>query len=328
MRNTLLYTLPVLLIVVVFLLVFKLSEKSPTPVIEESRYKVLAIDTMKYSRDLAREKEYDTSFNKTIELHVRSIAQTGATHVSIGTPYDDEFVPYLKRWVDMARKYDLNVWFRGNFSGWEQWFGYGPITKNEHLRLTERFILNNVELFQDGDIFTTCSECENGAIGDPRQTKKVNEYREFLVESYSTSNRAFEKIDKDVNTGYFSMNYDVASIIMDKKTTAATGGIVVIDHYVSDPVKLIKDAKVIAEATEGKVVLGEFGAPIPDIHGEMTDQEQRQWIGVLLQELETAEDVIGLNYWTSYGGSTRIWTDEGTAKSAVEVLSAFYKKHT
>ena len=82
---------------------------------------------MKYSRDLAREKLDDPSFDKIIDKQMADISATGANYVAIGTPYDAEFIPMLKRWVASARKHNLHVWFRGNFSGWEEWFDYPKI---------------------------------------------------------------------------------------------------------------------------------------------------------------------------------------------------------
>ena len=61
-----------------------------------------------------------------------------------------------------ARKHSLKVWFRGNLSGWEEWFGYPSINRDEHTAGIVRFITNNPDLFEDGDIFVTCNECENG----------------------------------------------------------------------------------------------------------------------------------------------------------------------
>ena len=52
-----------------------------------------SVDTMKHSRDLAREKLHDASYDAVIDREVRAIAETGATHVAIATPYDEEFVP-------------------------------------------------------------------------------------------------------------------------------------------------------------------------------------------------------------------------------------------
>ena len=121
-------------------------------------WEIQSIDTVKYSRDVAREKAKDFSYDEIIDNQVRLIAETGATHVAIGTPYDSEFVPFLSRWVKAARKYNLNVWFRGNLSGWEGWFGYKKITRAEHIQKIREFILGNGGLFAEGDIFSSCPE--------------------------------------------------------------------------------------------------------------------------------------------------------------------------
>lgn len=285
---------------------------------------IKSIDTMKYSRDIAREKANDPSFDAVLEKQVYDIAQTGATHVAIGTPYDKEFVPFLKRWVDSARKNNLKVWFRGNLSGWEHWFNYPSIDRQTHIKLTGEFIKENPDLFEDGDIFTSCSECENGGSGDPRKTGDIQGFRDFLIEEYNSNREAFLKINKKVGTGYFSMNYDVAKLIMDSTTTRALGGIAVIDHYVKSPARLALDAKSLALQSGGKIVFGEMGAPIPDLNGQMTEEKQADWIEKALNGLKGIPEVIGVNYWVNTGGSTQIWDENGNPKKAVEIIKKFY----
>src|SRR3989344_1486296 len=72
-------------------------------------WQVQAVDTMKFSRDMARAKLNDPEFDVVINQQIHAIADTGANYVAIGTPYDDEFVPILKRWVAAARRYGLSV---------------------------------------------------------------------------------------------------------------------------------------------------------------------------------------------------------------------------
>jgi len=310
-------TVGILLIgISIVLLLFFLTPKKKTWVFQ-------SIDTMKYSRDLAREKLTDPDFDTVIDLQIANIAKTGATHVGIATPYDDEFLPLLKRWVLAARKNDLNVWFRGNFSGWEEWFGYEKISREEHLSLTRRFLENNEELFVDGDVFTACPECENGGPGDPRETKDIEGHRNFLIAHYDLGNEYFGKHDKKVKVNYNSMNYDVAKLIMDRATTERLGGIVTVDHYVSDSSRLNQDITEIARISGGKVVLGEYGAPIPDIHGEMSEIEQKEWLQELLKLLKSNSDLVGLNYWVSEGGSTQLWNN-GSPRAAANVISEYY----
>lgn len=266
---------------------------SPTWVIQ-------SIDTVKYSRDQARRHPDDPQYLTAINTQVRQIAQTGANYVAIGTPYDEEFLPVLRLWVTAARRNNLHVWFRGNFSGWENWFNYSPITPDEHTHLTQEFILNNPDLFENKDIFTSCPECENGIIGDPRKTNQANQFRQFLVSEKKVADHAFRQIDKDVITGYFSMNYDVAKLIMDPETTSTLGGVVTIDHYTKTSNQLINDIKTIADQSRGKVILGEIGVPIPDIHGIMTDKEQADWLQESLQKLSGNTSVLGTKLLDQY----------------------------
>lgn len=302
------------------------QEKKTVNYPEPSRksFEFQSIDTMKYSRDLSREKLYDDSFDAVIEKQVRDIANTGVTHIAIATPYDDEFYPFLKRWVDEARKNNLKIWFRGNWSGWEGWFEYPSITKEKHMEKTKNFILDNPSLFENGDFFSSCPECENGGEGDPRQTGKVEEYRKFLIDEYNMMNASFEKINKKVKTNLFSMNGDVAKLIMDKKTTQSLGGVVTIDHYVVTPEKLASDIEELVKSSGGKIFLGEFGVPIPDIHGEMNEYQQAKWINGALFNLQKNNHVSGVNYWLNVGGSTEIWDSASEAKTAVEIINKYY----
>ncbi|OGK33839.1 hypothetical protein A3F57_06430 [Candidatus Roizmanbacteria bacterium RIFCSPHIGHO2_12_FULL_36_11] len=299
-----------------------------TPSIISARerfFQVQSIDTMKYSRDVAREKLKDFSYDKEIETQVKNIAETGASHVAIATPYDDEFLPFLRRWVKAAREKGLNVWFRGNFSGWENWFDYEKFTDRKiHIEKTKKFILENPDLFVDGDIFTSCPECENGGPGDPRFTRDIEGYRNFLIEEYKTTKQAFGQIAKRVTSNYFSMNGDVARLIMDKETTKALDGVVTIDHYVSSYDRLVEDIKDYTQKSGGQVVLGEFGAPIPDIHGEMSEREQARWIDQAMSKLIRIPEVVGINYWTNMASSTQLWNSDHSPRKAVETISKYF----
>jgi hypothetical protein len=300
----------------------ELTFLSPIP---KSTIVIRSIDTMKYSRDLARQEAGNPPFDLVIQKQVFDIAQTGANYIAIGTPYDQEFAPFLNRWVLAARANHLKVWFRGNLSGWEQWFNYPEIDRQTHTKMIGEFIKQNPGLFQDGDIFTPCSECENGGPGDPRKTDNVQAYRTFLIDEYNVSTEAFKSINKKVNTGYFSMNYDVARLIMDRKTTKALGGAVVIDDYAFSPTKLISDAESLSQASGGKIIFGEIGAPIPDLNGQMTEDQQANWINQALSGIFNSNDgVIGVNYWVNVGGSTQLWVAEGNPKKAVGVIKNFY----
>lgn len=297
---------------------------TPTKELTSTFWSFQSIDTMKYSRDTAREKAGDLSYDAEIDEQMKKIKATGATHVAIGTPYDEEFIPYMNRWVNAARQHGLKVWFRGNLAGWEEWFEYPPIDRDTHTEGVREFILNNPDLFQDGDVFTSCPECENGGPGDPRFDGDVESYRAFLISEYNVVKSAFTEINKDVKANYYSMNGDVAKLVMDKETTKALDGIVTVDHYVTSVDQLITDINEYEQLSGGKVVLGEWGAPIPDIHGDMTEEEQAKWIHEALLRIVNETDIEGLNYWTHQGSSTGIWNDDGSSRAAVATITMFY----
>ncbi len=289
-------------------------------------WEIQSVDTMKFSRDISRQVLEDPkAFEKSIDTQVKNIADLGATHIGIATPYDDEFLPVMNLWVYTARKYGLSIWFRGNFSGWEKWFGYEQITREEHLEKTRSFIIKHPGLFEDGDFFSPCPECENGGPGDPRFTQDVRGHRNFLIAEHTVAKQSFKEIGKRVDTSLNSMNGDVARLIMDPDTTRELGGIVTIDHYVKTPEQLIRDTREIAQSSQGLIFFGELGVPIPDIHGTMSQKEQADWIADVFFRLALEEKVIGINYWVNMDSSTALWDEFGKPKEAVAVVRSYFK---
>ena len=122
-----------------------------------------------------------------------------------------------------------------------------------------------------------------------------------------------------------TMNGDVAELVMDEGTTNSLGNLVVIDHYVGSTDKLASDIEKIAAKSKGKVMLGEFGAPIANIHADFNEREQSVWIKEALSEISDIPELLGVNYWTSFGGSTRLWDSDYRERLAVETVRSFYK---
>lgn len=283
---------------------------------------VQSIDTMKHSRDAAKQNWP----KELIRLELQPIKEAGATHVAIATPYDEEFVPVLQSWVEVARELGLNVWFRGNFSGWEGWFGYAKdLTRPQHLEKTEAFILNHADLFENGDGFTPCPECENGGPGDPRNTGDVQGYRQFIIDQYQLMNRSFTAIGKSVHTNWFSMNGDIAREVMDKPTYDAIGGLATIDHYVATSEKFEKDLNYIHDTFGVTIMLGEFGAPIPDLHGAADEKTQDRLVREFMEVMYVNRDFIrGMNYWTFSQSSTALVDSNLNKKKAYDTLKYFW----
>lgn len=290
-------------------------------------WKHQCIDTMKFSRDRAREWATRNDLQDIIDGQMRKIRDMGANCVAIGTPYDEEFVSYLTKWVIGARRYGLHVWYRGNLSGWEGWFGYPKITEPEiHHRQIDTFINLHPDLFAEGDIFTPAPEPENGGPGDPRTTGRRSEFLRFLTDSYATCSAAFSSINKSVTCGYFSMNGDVARDILDKETVKNTGNVIVIDHYVREADKMAADIRLLALKYDSSVMVGEMGAPIPDVNGPMSEHEQAIFLESILSAIfHEGPNVIGVNYWVLTGGTTALFNDDGTEREAASVVRKFFR---
>jgi len=288
----------------------------------ENYWEVRAIDTMKYSRDRARE----SSIVSEIPKIVTAAADLNPTHIAIGTPYDSEFNRVNQSWAREIHRRKINVWFRGNFSGWEGWFDYEELSSPEdHHTKTYQFITSNPDFFRDGDIFTPAPEPENGLIGDPRFGNK-EAYYTFLRTSYQTCVDAFEAIDKDVTCGYFGTNGDIAKDILTPELVADLGNVIIIDHYVKDADIFAKDIDFLANKfPNAKIIIGEFGAPVPDIHGSMTNQEQASIIDDFLKVMYVKQAIVtGVNYWVLNEGTTAIVTDNLEPKLAYDVLYKYY----
>ena len=194
MKNKL-FPIIIVLICVLAVAHTRIQGDEPPPVEKNYIWEIRSIDTMKTSRDMARAELNNMAFDTNIKKELDAIKKTGANYVAIGTPYDKEFLPYMKRWVKYARERDLHIWFRGNWSTWEGWFDYPKsLTPEEHLKLTRTFILENKNLFADEDIFDSCPECENA--GHWVQPLRDQEYNEFIRAQVKNNSEAFNIIDK------------------------------------------------------------------------------------------------------------------------------------
>ncbi|MBI1862730.1 carboxypeptidase regulatory-like domain-containing protein [Candidatus Microgenomates bacterium] len=288
-------------------------------------WQIQSVDTMKTSRDKARAELNNQAYDAAIEAQVKAIHEVGATHVAVGTPYDDEFLPYLQRWVRAARRYDLKVWFRGNFARWEGWFDYPKdMSPEEHLAATKTFIETHAGLFEDGDVFDPCPECENAGYWP--QPEKNSEYNAYLVEQHNAVTAAFNKIGKNGVTNAFSVIGGRAREVVDAGTAASLDHVITIDHYVKDPASFDEYIGYFAGTLTVQTLLGEFGAPIPDINGGMSDTQQADYVGAVLKKLyHHKNDILGMNYYVLSEGTTSLLDENGSPKEVFKLLKSYYR---
>lgn len=298
----------------------------------DSTWKYQCIDTMKYSRDRAREYESLNVDNiNEINFQMKLIKSLGANCVAIDTPYDEEFYPVLKKWADIAHSNGLSVWFRGNWSGWEGWFNYPKnFTRNRHLSMTSDFILNHPDLFRNGDSFTACPECEYGGPGNPLSTGDYSNYRKFIIDEKRTVDNAFRSIGLSISTNRISMNPDVAKAALDEKTVMEMGNAITLDSYYKSSASADEEINYFANKfPETKIFVGEFGAPVPGLNGNLSEQEQTSFInGIYNDFFVHRNNIAGTNYWVLKGGTTAIVNDDNSTRSAAMIIKKYYLPYT
>ncbi len=307
-----------------FIYIFRqLSESGTYASTPNSIWEVRSVDTMKTSRDMARAKLGDISYNKEIERQIKLIKGLGANYVAIGTPYDEEFLPYLKRWVKIARDNDLKIWYRGSFSGYEGWFEYSKsVTPDQLLTKTQDFIVTNEDLFEDGDIFDPCPECENGGYWP--QPSKDKEYEAFVVKKQKILGDSFKKIDKKVIYNFNSIIGGRAKETLSQNTLNELNNVVAIDHYAPKE-KSYEEYIEYFKSLNSDVVISEFGAPIPDMHGAMTEKTQAEFVNRVLGKLYyEKENVRGINYWVLNIGTTSLYNADYSERQVAKVLKNYY----
>ncbi len=306
---------------------FKLSSQnlsSPKEPTVPCIWEICAIDTMKTSRDKARDYLNTPDYDEDIKQQLKIIKDSGANYVAIDTPYDAEFMPYLRRWVKYSREAGLKVWFRGNWSNWEGWFDYPKnMSPEDHLKKTEEFIVNNPDLFESDDIFDPCPECENSGFWP--QNDKNKDYNSFIKTQQENTEKAFRKIKKWVKVRQ-SVIGGRAKDVLDKDTFGNLGNKIAIDHYVKSPAVMEEFINYFWENSKTKSLVSEFGAPIPDMNGPMDDKQQAAFVKQILEVLyKNRNKVEGLNYWVLSQGTTELVSENSTLKPAFFVLQEYFK---
>ncbi|MBI4137621.1 hypothetical protein HY469_06175, partial [Candidatus Roizmanbacteria bacterium] len=293
----------------------------------ESIWPYECIDTMKTSRDKARVWRDSDMLNDHIERQMQTIVDMGGNCVALDTPYDDEFLFYLRKWVSAARRHNLHIWYRGNFSSWEGWFDYPKgMTTDEHIQKTSEFIVENADLFADGDIFTPSPEAENGGPFNQVEPDEYGVFRAYLIREHAEAQKAFELIGRDVKTNWLSMNGGLARRMLDQDTINKLDKAVSLDHYIKTPQEMGEYITYFADTFGSRVVIGEWGAPIPDINGPMNETQQAAFIESLLWEMyKEREHIDGINYWVLYDGSTSLMEPNENYRDAMYEIQNYFK---
>lgn len=270
------------------------------------------------------------------------IYDAGAQYAAIAIPYEN-YAKY-KNFVDDIRSEGLKVYHRSHWNAWEGDNDYTVhLGRQEYLERTYHFIVDHPELFEDGDLFGLCVECNN-ANDNGNYTFRTPEtsggsfdyskYNQFLKDQVAYANAAFAAISKSVYTFPISVSLSTINLdgqildsgdggnsngLSDSDFVTYFGGLLTIDHYLSDSyrdtdsygTKYASDLDKINTAFPNcSIMIGEWG-----YHTTVAVDDTEQdtvYNDVITNALQEKDYLIGVSYWVQMGSTTAsMWTDTG-----------------
>lgn len=215
--------------------------------------------------------------------------------------------------------------------------------RQTYLDKTYDFIVDNPTLFADGDLFTTCVEANNADGGSKnwtfRSTGKSSgsfdfaKYNRFQRDQVTYANAAFLVIGKSVST--FALSHSLSLCDLNGQVLDSTdggnsngfddadmvnycGGIVCIDHYMSDAYRYSTDPSYWSRYSDDldklhvsfpncKIMIGEWGYhTITSVSGG----EKHGMFEKIVDVLRSKDYIWGVSFWTHMGSNTAsIWVD-------------------
>lgn len=254
---------------------------------------------MKDSRDS------HTLSQEQIDQHVDVCAWMKPTHITIDCFMD--WPEYCAKWVDSIRRYNIPIIFRLK---WYQWdFQETLFTADDYIDNTKQFIIDNLDLFQDGDIFDCCAEMEvsiyweqNYDTSWPLKTPFVNAYNEMLGQLLIEIPKIFIAANKNIIANHCSHTPGsfINNLISEENAIAHEW--ITCDSYPESDHDNIVDSiaarRAEIEQLHNKyptknIFITEAGY---DLHG-CSDQEQKDVITAMFEVFSSYTYVMGACYW-------------------------------
>ncbi len=288
-------------------------------------FKIRSVDTQVVS------KHWKNVSEAMVREQVSAVKTLGVNYVAIGTPYDE--VADMRKWTREIHAQGMHVWFRSHWLEWEGDNGRpASMTQDQYLARTEKFIIDNKDLFQEGDSFTVAVEAEQAGVGPGKRFLNWDEYKGFLLLEITVANNSFKRIelDRKIHTNWLSMNGWVAQNVITAEL-AKKIGLITIDHFSpqSDTIGTFDDPAAIADTMSSDLdsmylklrvplFLGEWGY---QIHQETTEEHQKEVTEAVMSKLVVKQYLLGMNYWVHLGHYSRLFNDIN-GKISGERLSA------
>ena len=121
------------------------------------------------------------------------------------------------------------------------------------------------------------------------------------------------------------MNGDVALNVLDQQTVNYIGNLVTVDHYIKNKDVMNNYVETLHNKFHTKIFIGEFGAPIAGINGQMNEDQQLKFVTDIIDLLSQKNYVIGLNYWVLTGGSTALANSDLSLKKVFSSIQEYFR---
>lgn len=261
------------------------------------------IDTMKASRDSG-------SWTNAMKIeHINSLVQHNPdlTHIALAMYPDNpgyHSAQYVKEWFDAVHDTGKAVFFRPALTG--------ATTTGDAAQkiLNWQALAESLEdCWADGDAWDVWPEFGVEAIGNQAQ------WNAWIRDVIAALDTTFDNMNLDVDHTFFSM-IDQRWIFGNQveAATITAMGKLCIDFYPMDWIGAPGKGTTIAKVNNfiGQIRAGSVKYPGVPIYvtetgynttNAITDQDQRDVVRLLMNELVNVPEVVGFNYWVGYGQS-------------------------
>ncbi len=266
--------------------------------------------------DLISKQESPAASKEDIRNQVTNLKAIGVNYIAVGTLYDEN--ENMAMWADEIHSQGLHVWYKGSFAEWNGEAGKPPImTKSKYLERTKWFILDNRNLFKEGDSFSFASTPEVVGVGMGEKLMTWSEYKKFILKGMYISGEAFKEIGLDgkIHTNWLPITEPVVLDKLDKKFVEKIG-LISVDIFgnqsqtqgelenSSDYINEIeKSLDKIYSEWQTPILISKWGY---QVYQKVDDEKQQGVIDAVFNLLKRKPYIIGVNYWTSSGGTTAI----------------------
>jgi hypothetical protein len=292
---------------------------------------ISSVDVMKYTKDTVINQPSSAEIESIVSAITKNIKPK---YIAISIPLDDSTdyppeskpspgsaIQFQQKWTDTIHAQRVSVIFRGTFSGIEGIYNFPKLVGADRypagtissaatdgnstwLGKIYKFILDNPDVFADGDIWALLPERTEGIFSDESSFLAYDRdiqqtYPQFFLDLNAVSAAAFKKINKKVITGMSANNFSEVKSGWLSPELYNSSGLIVVDHYgiTHTPQEMESDLTDAYKKYGKPIFLQEWG----DYWNKNLNEPERkvylQSMYAVFKKLADAKILAGFNYW-------------------------------